>query len=577
MRNCRRTKEHECSTYTRAGLARLVLFGVSVVALGVLAQSAPVGREQAHAVATSFLASTAYSASVWPQSATGEKVPILLHPGTEQPLAYVYALLPTGYVILAADTRIQPIVAYSDTSAFSWQDVPQNVLLHLLRVDLSSRLAALSDGVVDPETVASNVQAWRVATEGLASPQAQTVWGPWIDFPTWNQTAPYWNDCPIDPLTELHCYTGCGPTALAQILNYWRYPLAVSFSADDNYTTETRGIVIEAAAASITAVDYADGLPTDETRAALSYAAGVSVEVDYTSDGSSSSAANIAAALGGDLPDWGWIVNERWAYATADFRTTDTTWQSWPPYYVTEAGLYALLRADMQDGHPAILSIKSDSSGHLIVADGYKSTGEYHLNFGWGGTADGWYFLPDGMPHGYNVVERGVFGISPPLPSPTTAVFRVDADGNALADGALYAHTLASGSADVAEWTRVAEAVEAGDVLELAPNVANTYRLSQTAFSQLVGGVVSTEPGVLLGTAGGGSRQALIALAGIVPTKVTNEGGPIRPGDLLVTSSTPGHAMRWAGDGPCLCALVGKALEPMTDYVGVILVLLTAH
>jgi len=48
-------------------------------------------------------------------------------------------------------------------------------------------------------------------------------------------------------------------------------------------------------------------------------------------------------------------------------------------------------------------------------------------------------------------------------------------------------------------------------------------------------------------------------------------------GDLLVTSSTPGHAMRWAGDEPCPCSLVGKALEPMTEEFGVILVLLTAH
>jgi hypothetical protein len=71
--------------------------------------------------------------------------------------------------------------------------------------------------------------------------------------------------------------------------------------------------------------------------------------------------------------------------------------------------------------------------------------------------------------------------------------------------------------------------------------------------------------------------EALLALTGIVRVKVTNEGGPIQPGDLLVTSSTPGHAMRWASPDPCLCALVGKALEPILRDRGVILVLLTAH
>jgi hypothetical protein len=72
---------------------------------------------------------------------------------------------------------------------------------------------------------------------------------------------------------------------------------------------------------------------------------------------------------------------------------------------------------------------------------------------------------------------------------------------------------------------------------------------------------------------------ALLALSGIVPVKVTNEGGPILPGDLLVSSSTPGYAMRWAGDGPCLCALVGKALDvlPLGQGSGLVSVLLTAH
>ena len=69
----------------------------------------------------------------------------------------------------------------------------------------------------------------------------------------------------------------------------------------------------------------------------------------------------------------------------------------------------------------------------------------------------------------------------------------------------------------------------------------------------------------------------LLALIGLVPVKATGEGGPIHAGDLLVTSSTPGHSMRWAGPDPCSCTLVGKALEPMTGERDIILVLLTAH
>jgi hypothetical protein len=156
-------------------------------------------------------------------------------------------------------------------------------------------------------------------------------------------------------------------------------------------------------------------------------------------------------------------------------------------------------------------------------------------------------------------------------------VFRVDSSGNVLSDAGLFGAGFETGFADVAEWVPVSEAVEPGTVLELDGSHPGTYRSSRTPCSTMVAGVVSTQPGITLGAGTVGPQQALLALSGIVPVKVTNEGGPIQPGDLLVSSSTPGYAMRWAGPEPCPCALVGKALEPMTDEQGVISVLLTAH
>lgn len=159
----------------------------------------------------------------------------------------------------------------------------------------------------------------------------------------------------------------------------------------------------------------------------------------------------------------------------------------------------------------------------------------------------------------------------------SAAVFRVDPSGDVFGDGTFHAAEFVTGSADVAEWVAVSEPVEAGDVLELDPAAFATYRRSLGPCSELVGGVVSTRPGFTLAWSGAPIEKALLALVGIVPVKVTNEGGPIQPGDLLVSSSTPGHAMRWAGPGPCAYSLVGKALEPMSDEQGIILALLTAH
>ena len=175
----------------------------------------------------------------------------------------------------------------------------------------------------------------------------------------------------------------------------------------------------------------------------------------------------------------------------------------------------------------------------------------------------------------------------------TAAVFRVDNAGNVYADGAFYGAGFLTGSADVAEWVAVSEPVEPGDVLELDPNHPNTYRKSSGACSPLVAGVVSTSPGVVLGSSvthhsspitdapsptthhSPPTDSALMALIGIVPVKACDEGGPIEPGDLLVSSSIPGHAMRWDPENHGSCDnLVGKALEPLANETGVIQVLL---
>ena len=159
----------------------------------------------------------------------------------------------------------------------------------------------------------------------------------------------------------------------------------------------------------------------------------------------------------------------------------------------------------------------------------------------------------------------------------TASAFRVTGAGSVLADGTVHAASFETGTADIAEWVHMTTPAEPGDVVEHDPGQPGCHHKSTRPLSSLVAGVISTEPGVVLGASDSRVGQALLALMGIVPVKVTDEGGPIQPGDLLVTSSTPGHAMRWAGEGPCPCALVGKALEPMTDETGVILVLLTAH
>jgi hypothetical protein len=143
--------------------------------------------------------------------------------------------------------------------------------------------------------------------------------------------------------------------------------------------------------------------------------------------------------------------------------------------------------------------------------------------------------------------------------------------------------TLVTGS-DFAEALPVAgdlAAYEPGDVLVISSDRPGAVEKCAQAYDGRVLGVYSTRPGVLGADKAGVSQvmagEVPVAVLGIVPVKVSAENGPIQPGDLLTTSSTPGHAMRCEGLELCFGRTLGKALTglPAGQSMGVIQVLVT--
>jgi hypothetical protein len=118
---------------------------------------------------------------------------------------------------------------------------------------------------------------------------------------------------------------------------------------------------------------------------------------------------------------------------------------------------------------------------------------------------------------------------------------------------------------------------DAGDLLVIDPDHPGKFLKSAAPYSTSVAGIFSTKPGTV------GRRQTgpkspdevPMAMIGIVPTKVTAENGPIRPGDLLVTASMTGYAMKGTDRGRMLGAVVGKALGSLDSGTGVIEVVVT--
>jgi hypothetical protein len=121
---------------------------------------------------------------------------------------------------------------------------------------------------------------------------------------------------------------------------------------------------------------------------------------------------------------------------------------------------------------------------------------------------------------------------------------------------------------------------EAGDLLAIDPSAKRHLAKAQEAYSTLVAGVYS--PSALTSAQANGSGEnsdkdsVPLTVAGIASCKVTTENGPIQPGDLLVASSTTGHAMKGTDRTKMLGAVVGKALEPLSSgSSGLIQILVT--
>jgi hypothetical protein len=160
--------------------------------------------------------------------------------------------------------------------------------------------------------------------------------------------------------------------------------------------------------------------------------------------------------------------------------------------------------------------------------------------------------------------------------TPTT-VFRIDGAGKGFFNGGIQVS-----GADFAESVAVsgrASEYSPGDLMAIDPRSPRHLTLAREPYSSAIAGIFSSKPG-LLGTAHAINDPVTgveipLAVVGIVPCKVTAANGPIRAGDLLVASAEPGRAMKGTDHMRMLGAVVGKAMESLSEGTGTIQVLVT--
>jgi hypothetical protein len=176
----------------------------------------------------------------------------------------------------------------------------------------------------------------------------------------------------------------------------------------------------------------------------------------------------------------------------------------------------------------------------------------------------------------------GAVGVG--APPPVGSQYKLVVSGSVSAGslnvtGAITGGTINATYQDVAEWVPSTQRLSAGTVVVLDTEKTNHVLASTKVYDTGVAGVVSDCPGVILGVAGEGKLK--VATTGRVKVKVDATRGAIEVGDLLVTSDVEGVAMKSVEvdlSGVKLHrpgTIIGKALEPLANGTGEILVLLS--
>ena len=314
-----------------------------------------------------------------------------------QPQYYVVTLQTTGFVIVAADDWIEPIIAFVEEGIYD--PTPDKPLGALVTTDVPGRLAAAHQAqaleFAAPDQQAATAQrkwarleqaAHEAADTGLATVSDVRV-SPLL-LSKWNQETECNNPC-YNYYTPSYYPCGCVATAMAQLMRFYQHPTtgigarSFAITVDDVVrTVKTRGGDGAGGpynwAGMTLDPDCATSLTQRQAIGALCYDAGVSVNMDYTLYGSG---ANTLDAKDSFVSVFGY------SNAIKGYNSGSTL----------GTGLLAMANPNLDAGYPVVLGIKGTIGGHAIVADGYgynTATLYHHLNMGWSGEDNAWYNLP---------------------------------------------------------------------------------------------------------------------------------------------------------------------------------------
>ena len=325
---------------------------------------------------------------------------------------YVYDIGDHGFVMVAGDRVLPPLLAYSTTENFiNLEEAPENIVSWIQRYDEMIDFAR--ERGIQPEAEVN--KSWGQAMNGVFERKNQNTVSPLIQT-HWNQDCYYNEYCPYTGGSGWwdgggpcgHVYAGCVACAMAQVMKYWAHPLHGFGTHSYNHATYGTQSV-NFSEATYRWIQMPNSVYShNDAVATLMYHCGVSVNMNYGADGSGANSKDVETAF-----------RSYFGYCGAKYREKSQ---------YDEAAWIALLKADLDQSHPIYYSGSSSSVGHAFVCDGYDENDLFHFNFGWSGSGDNYYTLYD--VNGYNAYQAAVVNIVPMDIRPDeNGIIYVSADG----------------------------------------------------------------------------------------------------------------------------------------------------
>lgn len=294
---------------------------------------------------------------------------------------YVFNNDAGGFVIIAGDDAVTPVLGYTSTGSFDAENLPDG-LKDLLK-SYERQIAALGDNYV------ANRTATRAAFTGEKL----------LKTAEWNQMAPF------NKYTPKNYVTGCVATAGAIVMKHHGYPAKGTGSHSYTWNGKTISADFEHNYdwASMPAVYDGTNDAAFDGVARLMADLGVAVEMQYNKDGSGAYIGNLITAM-----------QKYYGYSKLShlMAIEDVGAEAWN----------GRLREEIDANRPVLYAASDPNTGggHAFVIDGYKDE-SFSVNWGWGGLCDGFYKIgalnpqSEGKPTGekYNVGQSAVFGMQP--------------------------------------------------------------------------------------------------------------------------------------------------------------------